>query len=153
MKTEMLDFVAQAEQQVTDASLRAKVIATAIAVALATSQHLPSSEVENASAYYNTQVMPAVTRAVSLFNEVIVFDARSAVDQARQLWQLRYASAFGTPILDYNQEGNFFDKFLGINTYISDTLRCHVDAHQKAIISLSQFARGIVASTLQPTQG
>jgi hypothetical protein len=123
---------------------RTRVMTAAVAVAIVTNQHLPSSEVDNAEVYFNTQLMPLVQRLVSAFNEKVVFDVRACIEQVRQLWHLRYSAAFGNILTMPEEGGNFFNKFTGVERYISCDFYDFANAHSRAIVSLSFFAAMII---------
>lgn len=148
----VLDFIAQSEHQVASPVERSRVVCAAIAVAISTTQHLPSSEVQNAESYFSNQLMPLVAKMVSYFNEKVIFDTRACIEQVRQLWHLRYSAAFGN-ILTMPEDGcNFFDKFTGVDKYISCDFYAFANTNAKAITNLSFFA-ATVLGTMSDIQG
>lgn len=147
MKMQHLNIIAQAEQQVQDSVLRSKVIAAALATAIARTMSLPSAEVEHAGTYFSEQVMPMAMRTISEFNESMVFDARLAFDYTRQLWKLRYASAYNVVPAPPAGNGDFINSFTGANVCIAPNFRCFLEENALTVASLSQFFASTLAVT------
>jgi len=140
MKQHYIEFVTQAQHQVVEPLLRSRIIAAAVAVAVAQANPLPSSEVSHAGEYFTNQVMPAAMNAISEFNENVVFDTRYALDIVRQLWQLRYWTAFQQTENIILKGECFFSSYTGIDVVISDAVRAFMDQNAKTVVSLSLFA-------------
>ena len=146
MNIELMDFVAQAERLVPNPSLRSKVIASAIAAAIATKQSLPSTEVEYSAGYYVQQVLPAVMALVSAFNEEVVFNTTDCLAQTSALWRVRYTAAHGPYRFIVGLDGcNFLDNFTGVSVMVSKQQREHFDANCNAIGELTMFASNVLS--------
>jgi len=146
MKELFHQFDAQARHQIQDSLLRSRIIAAAVATAIAQSQPLPSSEVAHASEYFTNHVMPAAMSIISEFNESIVFDTAATLDQTRMLWQLRYFSAYRPNHQLLLGEGNFFTAFTGIDVIVSDNFYAFMNSNAAAVVNLSLFATDIIRS-------
>lgn len=145
MKPQYIEFLNQANRVVADPLIRSQVIAAAVAVALARSTNLPSSEVENAEGYFTGQLLPVIQRQISAFNEEVVFDTTACLSQTRQLWHLRYGSAFGVAgMLPPECTAGFFDSFTGVDRFIDDKFKVFACENGAAIASLSSFALGVI---------
>lgn len=70
--------------------LRGKIVAFALARALAYSFQLPSSSVSSPAAYFNTTHRVEMESAVSAVNEVVVLDTGAVEDLTYKIWLLRY---------------------------------------------------------------
>ena len=140
----MLDLQKQAENQVANPMDRSRVLASAIAVAIVGSQHLPSSEVDSAELYYTNQLMPLVRRRVDDFNKTLTFDISACLDQVRQLWHLRYAAAYGNLMTMPDAGSNFFNKFTGVDKFVSSDFYAFANQNASAITNLSFFAASIL---------
>lgn len=140
MKQCYSSFVTQAQTQVADPMLRSRIVAAAVATAVAMSQPLPSGYVGQAGEYFTNNVMPAAMQTISDFNENLVFDTNSALQYMRQLWQLRYWSAFQQMQSISLAGSDFFGTFTGVDVVIPANVRELFDTNAKAIVSLSQFA-------------
>lgn len=147
MKQFYTDFVQQAQSQVPDALKRSRVVAAAVAVAISMSQSLPSGEVNHAGEYFTNQVMPAAMRIISEFNESMVFDTHAALQYTRQLWQLRYWSAFQQMQAVKLVGNDFFGSFTGVNVLVSDAFRALVDENAQVVTSLSHFASDAILAS------
>jgi len=144
MKQYYQEFFGQAQHQIQEPLHRGRVIAAAIALAISTSQALPSSEVGHPSDYFTNHVMPAAMETISCFNESMVFDTHAALDYVRQLWQLRYWSAFQQSQAVKIINGDFFGSFTGVNTVISDNFRVFLNENADVVASLSYFATDVI---------
>jgi hypothetical protein len=146
MKQFYMDFVQQAQSQVPDAMLRSRVVAAAVAVAISMSQSLPSGEVSHAGEYFTNQVMPAAQRIISEFNENLVFDTHAALMYTRQLWQLRYWSAFQQMQSVKLVNNDFFGSFTGVNALIADNFRVFMGENAEVVTNLSYFATDAIGA-------
>lgn len=78
-----------------------KVMALVAAVVAVQRIPLPSSEVEDVTAYYESTHRLNVNRILSAINEVVVFDIQYAAEKVRSMYYNRYDQAF-PPVLSYN---------------------------------------------------
>lgn len=137
-------FKKDADRQVIDPSNRGKIIAAALAKALADLQHLPSSQVESPSNYFNTQVLPGIRVIISHWNENMVFDARSCVDHVRVFWMMRYTAAHPITRPIYSLERSFFECIFGVNTFVAPDTAVFLEANKQSILYLATCAAIIV---------
>lgn len=145
MKQYYSDFVNQALSQVTDPLHRGRVVAAAVATAVAMSQPLPSSYTGAAGEYFINNVMPAAMRILSDFNENLVFDTHAALQYTRHLWQVRYWSAFQQFQSITLVGDDFFNTFTGVSVVIPKNMHELFDSNAKVIVSLSQFAADAIS--------
>jgi hypothetical protein len=144
MKQLYQDFIAQAQSQVQEPLHRGRVVAAAVALAITTSQSLPSSEVGHPNEYFTNHVMPAAMATISAFNEAMVFDTHAALGYVRQLWQLRYWSAFQQNQAVKIVNGDFFGSYTGVNTVIADNFRVFLNENADVVANLSYFASDVI---------
>lgn len=71
-----------------------RIVAIAVALAASAQARLPSSAVENVSAFYADQVFGVAAEKISELNETIVFAAKSALEYTQTFWKQRYYAAF-----------------------------------------------------------
>jgi hypothetical protein len=79
---------------------QSRIVSIAVAMAAAAHARLPSSQVENVSAFFAEQVFGTVSESISDLNESIVFGAKSALEYAQLFWKLRYYAAFPAHLVD-----------------------------------------------------
>lgn len=140
MKQHYSEFVAQAQSQVQEPLHRGRVMAAAIALAISMTQPLPSSEVGHPGEYFTNHVMPAAMEIISCFNENAVFDTHTTLAYVRQLWQLRYWSAFQQSQALKVIDGDFFGSLTGVKTVIADNFRVFLNENATVVANLSYFA-------------
>lgn len=127
-----------------EAGSRAKVIALALALALSQIAIVPSSEVDNPSAHFNMQVMPAANDVMSNFNENMVFDCRAAIDYFRMFWLIRYTAAHPFASPDYSAMSGFFECLFGVERFVPQELHDFMHKYKDKIFMLAQDARIII---------
>lgn len=140
MKTKFIAFHGQADRLITDPTKRSEILAAAIARAIANVQPLPSSAVDSAVNYFNTQVLPNVRNAVSDWNESMVFNTKSALDFARSFWMIRYNAAHPNARPLYDSPYDFFCTTMGVNGYISEVQYNFLNEQKETILALSTSA-------------
>lgn len=147
-RSELMTFVGQIENTVSDLSCRTKVAAAAIAVAVAQTRHLPSAPVISGPAYYIEQVLPKVMDIVSQFNEVVVIDTGGCLEMIRQFWMVRYTAAHPATLPVFQPNTCFFDMLTGVNVQVSEELQCFLNDAEKAkmVMCLMPFAADLIAS-------
>ena len=144
MNSTYLGFNNAVNQLTSDSIQRSKIVAAAIAYAIATLAALPSSPVDSASNHFNMTVLPEARNIISDFNENLVFDCRDAVDQVRAFWMMRYTAThpLRTPI--FSVERTFFENIIGVETFASPDFYEFVNKHKVDILSLYVVAAGII---------
>jgi len=121
---------------VPDPTLRLQVLTTSMALAFSRTASLPSAPVPSPAAYYNTQVLTGMDEAMSKMNEQIIIDLKSARNEARQFWLLRYASAHPGNLPVTSAIG-FIDTICGAGLYMDQNLICYCNDHKDAILQLT----------------
>lgn len=114
-----------------------KVLAYAVATAIASNGPLPSSPVDSPSGYYADNVAASFNSLISEFNENIIIDVSLASATARSLWTLRYQTVH-TPLLAlYSKKWDFFCGFTGVELVFSDQDYVEMTKYKKEILSLA----------------
>lgn len=65
----------------------------AVAKVLVDSVNMPSSELEDPSIYYLSQVKLGLEQSISTINELIIIDTKAVIDICEQFFNFRYRSA------------------------------------------------------------
>jgi hypothetical protein len=146
MKKQCMDLSDQAENQVSDAVLRAKVLTAAIALAIVDTLPLPSGAVTDSTEYFLNQLQPGLMNTVSIMNECIVFDTRACLEQVRNLWKVRYHCAYRSCPTVLSTE-SFLGSFTGTATYLSADYIEFSHTNGAAIVSLAQFVNDCLAAS------
>lgn len=144
MFPQYIEFTSAAERAVPDSSARIKAIAAAVALSAATRAPLPSSQVENVSTFFSSQVLPNARSEISTLNENIVFDVRLAMEMVRAFWMTRYNAAHpvGAPL--YGTNGGFFAAVTCANQFFSQEQMAMLDTHAACILQLSVSVTALV---------
>lgn len=79
-----------------------RIVAIAVALAASAQGHLPSSDVNNPSAFYGEQVHPFVSEKISEVGESVMMASKSALEYVQLFWKMRYFAAFPTRMLVEN---------------------------------------------------
>lgn len=118
-----------------DISLRSKVIACGVALALAYKLPLPTGPVVDADNFYNMQVSTLVNDPFSEINESVVLDLRAAVEYCRVFWLQRNAAAHGGPQFAFaeNSPYGFVDTVAAAGVYMGDTMHEFVNEQKIGI--------------------
>jgi len=145
MNSKYLGFNNAVNQLTTDSIQRSKIVAVAVAYAVATMAALPSSPVDSASNQFSMSVLPEARNIISDFNENMVFDCRESVDAVRSFWLMRYTAAhpLSTPL--FSVERSFFENIIGVETFVSPDFYEFVNKYKTEILRLYIVAAGIIA--------
>jgi hypothetical protein len=144
MNQKFLPFLQHADIVVTDATKKAQALTSAVALAVANMQHIPSSQLDNPLTYFNLQIQPTISAAISEWNENIILDARECVNQTRMFWLLRYTAAYPASTPMYSADKDFFDTVFGVAALVPQELHEFLDGPCKgAILSLATIAMRI----------
>ncbi|MNU19703.1 hypothetical protein D3C71_79360 [compost metagenome] len=146
MKVQYLPLIQAADLHITDAGARSRIIAAAVASAIANSLALPTTEVENVSSHYAQTLQIPVSRQVAEFNENVVFDLPYAVNLVRALWLIRYTAAHPSSKPIFGGECSFFETFIGVSLYVDAETCCFLTEHKKAICVLAMGACDILCA-------
>lgn len=117
MKKPFLPYAQAAANLNVPASDRAKLLASAISLAIACRIPVPTEELDSPAEHYTNHVSPHALRIVSAFNEATILDLRYAEKLGRQFWLQRYDTLHSCPRL--LGENDFFQELFGVNTYFS----------------------------------
>lgn len=145
MKLSYIEFNKQVDCIVTNAPDRSRIVAAAIALAVALAAPLPSSEVSDATNHYQMNVQLAVRQKIYAMNEGAVFDAKGAEELARQFWLLRYHTLFPKDVNFMYQQYGFFDTMMGVSVIVPPEGCEFVNQYKREIFSLVPQARCLVA--------
>jgi hypothetical protein len=108
------EFNKLANAVITDATQRSRIIAAAVATAVAGQASLPTAPVDTPAIYFAGTVMQAAAKAVSSVNEKIIFDCKLAVEWARVLWLVRYGAAHPVAKPIFGTSHSFFESTMGV---------------------------------------
>ena len=148
MNSKFLQFNERANLMITDAALHAAVVTSALALAISSTSHLPTTEVDNPTAYFNLQLTPGINVIVSEWCENMVIDPRAAVEQTRVFYLIRYTSAYPCSRVLYSANGDFFDTITGVNAFVPPELHAFLDGPCKmAILLLAIDATNLILNT------
>ena len=147
MKAIYTPFVQAADLHVSDATLRSRTLAAAVAVAVASTLALPTTEVDNIAAHYANTEQVAVARKVAEFNENVVFDVSVATDLVRALWMVRYHAAHPSAKPMFGSDCTFFEIFCGAHRYIDEDTCCFLNENKKPVLLLAGVACEILCAT------
>ncbi len=144
-----LDFIRQSNTLVTDSLDRAKIVASAVAVALACAQDIPTSPVQDPAAFYINTISPRMRSQMSAFNEGAVFDIRYALELARGLWLTRYFACHGVQTKMYKPENTFLENFTGAAQAVPPDMQAMLNRYQVAVGLLSTSVASIMVDLLK----
>lgn len=144
MKPQFLSFNSTADQVITDATVRSAILAAGIALAVANSASLPSSQANGATNYFNLQVKADTNHLLSHFNENVVFDIRAAVDHVQTYWMIRYTAAYPSRRVVYSDACGFFDCLNGVNLHVSEEKAAFLNTHKRAILLIAAAAAEVI---------
>ncbi len=137
MKAIYTPFLRAADATVKDASVRSRVLAAAVAVAVANGLALPTSAVDNVAAHFAANEQMGVARKIADVNESVVFDLAFSVELARSLWLVRYNAAHPVAKPIFSGPASFFEVFSGADRHIDETTCCFLTEHKQAIFTLA----------------
>jgi hypothetical protein len=133
---------------IADANMRVAILVSALALAISNTSHLPTSLVDNPTAYFNMQIMPTVSAVVSEWNEEIILDTKMCIEQARMFWLVRYTAAYPMSRPMYSANFDFFDTITGVSLFVPTELFAFLDSACKpAILTLATAATELISNT------
>lgn len=144
MKAQYLPFIQAADLHIKDAGSRSRILAAAVATAVANGLALPTTEVENVSSHFAQTLQMAVSRQIAEFNENVVFDLPYAVNLVRALWLIRYTAAHPSSKPVFGGDCSFFETFVGVHLYIDDETCCFLSENKAAIYIVAMAACDIL---------
>jgi hypothetical protein len=121
---------------VNNAADRGDVLTTAVALANSRLVPIPSAPVASPANYYNLQVLETVTNRIAELNEKLLFDIRSALNECRQFWMLRYDAAHPSVLPCVSTIG-FVDTIVGAGIHLDRDLVCFANEHKEAILRIA----------------
>lgn len=146
MKQPFFGYVSAASELNTPVTVRGRILASAIALAVACRLQVPSNELSDPAEYYTNHIEPTVLRVVCQFNEQTIVDLKYAGQLAKLFWQQRYDVLHECPRLDTNP--SFFGSVFSVNTYFSDAEVEFFDQNQKQIAKIYNVACPLVEQLL-----
>lgn len=135
-----------------DSVTKAKVIAAAVSVAVATHLSLPSTPLESAGAYYAEQHALCARELISMFNEVQPLDLPAALTFTRYFWQTRYDAVFCKRFTRVSP-GEFFASFCGATYHFSSEDIAFFNEQGAAIFAIAAAACDVVCAKQQAETG
>lgn len=81
-----------------------RLVAVAVALAVASYVQIPSPQVKNPMVFFADQVFAAASEKISTINESVCFGAKAALDYAQTFWKLRYYAAHPA---DYSYDNEY----------------------------------------------
>jgi hypothetical protein len=148
MDIKYLEFSRVADRVVTDPSLRGRILATGIGIALASKLSLPSLQLEvSPENYFTAQVGLSLTDLIARFNEEVVFDTRYCREVVRTFWLLRYSAAYPGAQFFAPPTLGFVDSVVGATLYLAEEMHCFCNEHKDAIFALVREALCVVKTT------
>lgn len=137
---------------------QSRIVAIAAAFAAAAQGTLPSSAVENVTAYYAQSVLPVASMKLSELNESVIFGAKSALEYTLTFWQMRYYAAFPAKFdADYNHRlesflsrgvSNSLDVsalLCGGSVFISEEMSGFMNKYKKEITTIAASMIAVLA--------
>jgi len=129
-----------------DASERVAITVAAVALAIAMKAHLPTSLVDNPTAYFNMQIMPSVNSIISEWNEEMILDTNNTIEQCKMFWLVRYTAAYPMSRPMYSANFDFFDTVFGVSALITPEFHAFLDGTAKpAILALAPVAMNLIS--------
>lgn len=151
MNSKYMPFNDEANLLITDQLVRTDILVAALALAVSNTLHLPTTEVDDPSSYFNLQILPSVTGIISDWNENMVLDAQAVVKQAASFWLVRYTAAYPCSGSMYSADYGFFDTVFGVNRYVEPCLMGLLNGpHKGTILKLANSACALIKQ--QPQQ-
>lgn len=145
MNLNSIEFSRAANSVITDGQVRGRVLAAAVAAAVARALPLPSSEVEDVNGHYRSAVAESARHYLSTINEEVVFDIRAAEPFLRALWIMRYSSAYPSLQAMSARQYGFFDTWCGTGMYVDEATHKFMNDHKDTILDLMYLAAPLVA--------
>jgi hypothetical protein len=153
MNANLMALQCAADKHAVDGCHRVRILAAAIAVALATSACIPSTEVDSPEAHYTAQIEPALKDAMCYFNEGLVFDYAACQAYTRQFWSVRYKAAHPMSRPLFAVQLGFFETLLGVDTFIEAELLTFLNTNAACIFRLATEASAALAACQVPSRG
>jgi hypothetical protein len=153
MKAQYLQFNADVDRMVKDATVRARVVSAALAKAMSDLAQLPSAAVDNPANFFNMNVQAQMRNELSQWNENLVFDVRQCMDYIRMFWMLRYSAAHPASRPVYSLDCGFFDCAFGVPTFVSDDACKFLNENKQAVLFLATSAAIIVHEQREAQNG
>lgn len=143
-------FNASCNKAIPDALVRPRIVAAAVALAVATQASLPTSAVDNVTLHFSTQVMQPMHSEVSRLNEELIFDARQACDYTRMFWMVRYNAAHPVIRAAFDSGFSFFDNLNGVAFAASPEAVEFFNKYKNDILALGAEVTSLLCEIAQP---
>lgn len=144
MKTIFLGFQNTADACIKDASVRGKIIAAAVAVAVASKLGLPSAAVDNPADYFEQQLRETARSLVGEFNEAMTFDFRGSCALVRSYWLVRCSAAYPLNAAVFGARYGYFDALCGVGMHVEPDHYEFANRYKSEILALAGVACGIL---------
>ena len=128
------------------AGTRPRIVAAAVAMAVASRLAIPSSELLDPSTYYNLQANQLASSELSRFNEEVIMDLSYAIDKCRMFWMLRYQAAYPAKQIRYGEFSTigFYDTLLGCALHSDQETSCFMNEYKQEIFHLANLANQLI---------
>lgn len=118
MKKPLLPYAQHAANLNIPVSDRSRLLATAVALAIACRIPVPSEELDSPAEHYSFHIAPTALRIVSAFNEATILDLRYAEEIGRNFWLQRYEVLHNCPTITGQTE--FFSEVYGVHKFFAE---------------------------------
>ena len=122
-----------------DSQTSCRIVALAVAAAVAATLPLPSASVDSPVAFFQAQGAMEAQQRLGEYNEAAVVDCRLAIDLVQKFWMLRYNTAHSalSPIA---VDGSFFTGFTGAARLLAPDDIVFMDANAREILTIFNAA-------------
>lgn len=145
MKMQFLPFQTAIDRCCGQPKDRACAVALSVAVALAASATIPSSQVDEPARFYEQNVAPELERLAAAFNENVVFDLELTLQMARAQWLIRYTAAHPFSIPAYVAgDCGFYEALFGVHLREARNHRDFLNANPAPVLRLAKEALTLI---------
>jgi len=144
MNSIYIPFLEKSNLLITDVVQRARIIESSIAIAISKNSVFPTAPLEDPANFYITQVLGNVRNCVSGWNENLIFDLKSCVDQVRAFWMIRYAAAFPADFVFNITKDCFFSSLFSVSLHLPAEQQEFMEQYKNEILQLSMDAAFVI---------
>ena len=134
MKKPFVPYASQAANLNTPVAVRGRILATAVALAIACRIPVPSEELDSPSDHYSNHIEATALRIISQFNEATILDLAYAKQLGKVFWEQRYSVIHNCPRLI--GVASFFDELYGVASFFSDAEQSFFNDYRVQIANL-----------------
>ena len=146
MSPDCFNFSAELNRVAGDSLTRGKIVTMTIAIAIANTVQLPTSQVNNPIEYWNGQLYNIVRNTLHDVGEQVIFNSPLAMELARMFWLLRYRAAHQSQLILACANLSFFENLFGVGSYISDENKQFIEDNKAAIYCLIPLAVKMIST-------